>query len=276
MKLHYRTVWISDAHLGTRGCRAQDLARFLKRIRCEHLYLVGDILDLSQLKHRWYWPKEQNDVVRRILKMAKRGTNVVYIPGNHDEAAREYIGMEFGGVRVERDAFHRTAAGAGLYITHGDQFDLIVSEAPWLSWLGGTTYNWLVLLNHFYNKFRRLCGRPYWSLARAVKLKVKGACTYFSRYEQALLKETRRRGAQGVVCGHIHKAEARREGDVFYYNCGDWIESCTALVEHDDGTVELIDGLAVVAPPAAATVAHPALAEPFLVDDDGDERVEAA
>jgi UDP-2,3-diacylglucosamine pyrophosphatase LpxH len=253
VKLRYRTVWISDIHLGTRGCRAADLARFLKHLRCQKLYLVGDILDMSRLKQRWYWPPEQNEVLRRVLKMTKRGTEVLYVPGNHDDAARGFLGLEFGGVKVVRDAVHQAADGRRLLVIHGDQFDLIVTHQRWLALLGGMAYDWLVVVNRFYNRLRGLGGRPYWSLSQYIKLKVKSACNFISRYEETLIGEARRRGLDGVICGHVHKAESRT-GAIYYYNCGDWVESCTALVEHEDGRIEVIDALAVVA--QAKALAH--------------------
>lgn len=267
MKLRYRSIWISDTHLGIPGCRAAELARFLKHVRCRHLYLVGDIVDMQRLRGKWFWTPEHNAVVRRLLKHVKRGTRVLYIPGNHDDVMRRYAFVEFAGVKVVREATHETADGRKLWITHGDQFDLVVQGSPWLAALGGWAYDQLIIVNRFYNRVTGWFGRPYHSLSHAIKLKVKSACTFISRFEQALSGEGRRRGFDGVVCGHIHKAEVRQEMSLqpghaaaghgsetaeggprpfTYYNCGDWIESCTALVEHADGRMEVIDGLAVV------------------------------
>jgi UDP-2,3-diacylglucosamine pyrophosphatase LpxH len=209
---------------------------------------------MSRLRQRWYWPPEQNEVLRRLLKMTKRGTEVLYVPGNHDDAARGFLGLEFGGVKVVRDAIHQAADGRRLLVIHGDQFDLIVTHHRWLTLLGGVAYDWLVVLNRFYNRLRGLSGRPYWSLSQYIKLKVKSACNFISRYEEAVIGEARRRGLDGVICGHVHKAEART-GAITYYNCGDWIESCTALVEYDDGRIEVIDALVAVA--RAKALAHP-------------------
>ncbi|MEX1088276.1 MAG: UDP-2,3-diacylglucosamine diphosphatase [Phycisphaeraceae bacterium] len=246
MKLHYRTVFISDVHLGSRSCRARDLASFLKRIKCDRLYLVGDILDLWRLRQRWYWPAEHNDVIRQILRLAKKGAVVKLVPGNHDEAARQYFGLQFGGVRVVRHAVHETADGRRLLVTHGDQFDLIVTRAKLLSILGSWAYDWLVVGNVVANWVGARLGMHYVSLSQKIKLKVKSACTFIGAFEDTLSKEARRQGLDGVVCGHIHKAEARRNDVGLYYNCGDWVESCTALVEHDDGTMQVIDGIAFV------------------------------
>lgn len=247
MKLKYKTVWISDTHLGSKGARAKELSRFLKHIRCERLYLVGDIIDCWRLKSRWYWPDAHNDVVRRILKHASRGTRVVYIPGNHDDAARQFINMAFGGVDIQPHTTHTTADGKQLFVTHGDQYDLAVQHAKWLSVLGSVAYETLLKINRYYNIARQWLGLPYASLSQAIKLKVKRACTFISRFEEILASEAKKRGMDGVVCGHIHKAEQRTmDNNIEYLNCGDWVESCTALVEHHDGKLELIDGIQVM------------------------------
>ena len=251
VRVSYRTVFLSDIHLGSRGCRASDLVSFLKRIECERLYLVGDVLDMWRLRQRWYWPAEHNEVVRHVLKMAKHGTHVLLIPGNHDEHAREYDGLNFGGVELRMDAVHETADGRRLLVTHGDQFDLVVRHARLLSVLGGWAYDQLVALNRHYNRVRAAMGLGYQSLSQWIKGRVKSACVYIGKFEDALMDEARRKGLDGVVCGHIHKAEVRVEvgddgSEMTYYNCGDWVESCTALVEHDDGTMRVIDGIAFV------------------------------
>jgi len=248
-KLSYRAVFISDVHLGSAGCRADDLADFLKLIDCKTLYLVGDIVDMWRLRGRWHWPESHNRVVKRILKMAKNGTRVLLIPGNHDEHARQYEDLNFGGVQIVNSAVHITADGRRLLITHGDQFDLVIRHARALSLLGGWAYEHLLRINRRYNTLRRWMGLRYWSLAQYVKMKVKSACSHISRFEDALIDEASRGGFHGVVCGHIHNPEARgrtSDADVAYYNCGDWIENCTALVEHDDGALQIIDGIAFV------------------------------
>lgn len=257
MKLHVRTVFISDTHLGSKGARAKELSKFLKHVRCDTLYLVGDILDCWRLRSKWYWPDAHNDVVRRILKHASRGTRVVLIPGNHDDAARQFVHMAFGGVEILPQDEHVTADGRRLLITHGDQYDLIVQHSRWLSMLGSVAYEWLLKINRCYNYGRQRLGLPYASLSQTIKLKVKRACTFISKFEEALAAEAQRCGLDGVVCGHIHKAEVRTmPGGVTYYNCGDWVESCTALVEHADGRLELIDGLEQTAELKAKTRAH--------------------
>ena len=249
-KLRYRTVFLSDIHLGTRGCHAHHVARLLKRVRCDKLYLVGDIVDMWRLKKKWYWNDDHNDVIRRVLKLAKKGTEVVFIPGNHDEAARQFFHMDFAGVKVKPYDVHVAADGRRLFVTHGDQYDLVVKHSRLLSMLGSAAYEWLIRLNVVYNRGRSLLGLKYWSLSKFLKLKVKQACTFISRYEDTLVHEAKRREMDGVVCGHIHQAEDRVIDGIAYYNCGDWVESCTLLVEHEDGRMELLDGLELLAEPS--------------------------
>jgi len=240
-RLRFRTVWISDTHLGTAGCNAELLFDFLKSIDCQTLFLVGDIVDGWQLRKGWYWPARHNDVVRCILKQANRGTRVVYIPGNHDEAFRDYVGLNFGGVELLPEAIHLTADGRRLLILHGDEFDGVVMYAKWLAFLGDHAYTLLLKGNIVVNRVRRLFGLPYWSLAAHLKKRVKNAVQFISGFEEVVARAAADRGADGVVCGHIHSAEVRTFGDVTYYNDGDWVESCTALVEHHDGRMEILD-----------------------------------
>lgn len=246
VRVHYRAVFISDVHLGSSGCRAKELAAFLKHVDCDTLYLVGDIIDMWRLRQRWYWPSKHNRVISRILKKSRHGGRVVYIPGNHDEHARQYIGLKFGDVEIRQDAVHTTADGRKLLVTHGDQFDLIVKHHRLISMLGAWAYDRLVTINNRLNWVRRKLGMQYWSLSQAVKLKVKSACTFIAKFEQELMSEAQRKGMDGVVCGHIHKAEIRTDTPVAYYNCGDWVEGSTALVEHDDGTLQIINGASFV------------------------------
>ncbi len=243
MKKEYRAIFISDIHLGSNGCKAHLLAPLLKHLRCQNLYLVGDIIDMWRLKQRWYWPTEHNTVVRRILKMTRQGTRAVFIPGNHDDAARQFKGLDFGQINVQLETIHHTLDGRKLLVTHGDQFDLVVSNARLTAMAGSLAYDWLVVINSGFNKIRALFGLPFWSFSGFIKLKVKSACTFIGRFESALLDEARAKGCQGVVAGHIHKAEIRNEKNLTYYNCGDWVESCTLLVEHLDGRFEIIDGI---------------------------------
>ena len=240
-KRKFRTVWISDIHLGTRGCNAALLLDFLRSIECETLYLVGDIVDGWRLKKGWYWPDAHNEVVRRVLKLAHRGTRVVLIAGNHDEMLRPYAGMTFGGVEVALEAIHTTADGRPLLITHGDAFDVVVLYHRWLAFLGDQAYNLLLRLNVVFNRARRQLQLPYWSLSSYLKRKVKNAVAFVGEFEEAVARAASERGVDGVVCGHIHCAEIRQIGSITYYNDGDWVESCTALVEDQYGAMKLID-----------------------------------
>ena len=238
---HYRAIWISDIHLGTRGCKADFLLDFLRHTESDYLYLVGDIIDCWRLRRAWYWHQSHNDVVQKLLRKARKGTHVVYVPGNHDEPLRDYTEMQFGGVTVVEEAIHTTADGKRLLILHGDKFDGIVKYARWLAILGDHAYTTILTVNHWFNLARRQFGLPYWSLSAWLKGRVKDAVRYIDDYEIAIAEEARRRGVDGVVCGHIHKAEIRQFGAVTYCNDGDWVESCTALVEHIDGRLEILD-----------------------------------
>lgn len=252
-KRKYRTVWISDIHLGTRGCNATMLLDFLRSIESETLYLVGDIVDGWRLKKGWYWPDAHNEVVRRVLKMAHRGTRVVLVAGNHDEMLRPYAGMTFGGVEVALEMIHETADGRRLLITHGDAFDVVVLYHRWLAFLGDAAYTILLEMNVVLNRVRRRLHLPYWSLSSYLKKRVKNAVAFVGEFEEAVAHAARERGVEGVVCGHIHCAEIRQIGDITYYNDGDWVESCTALVEAHDGTISLIDWAEVQRQAAAAS-----------------------
>lgn len=240
-KQRYRTVWISDIHLGTAGCNATLLVDFLHSVECETLYLVGDIIDGWRLKKGWYWPSSHNEVVRRVLKLARDGTRVVFIPGNHDELARDYVGMTFGGVEVLAEAIHETADGRLLLVTHGDMFDGVVLYARWLAFLGDQAYSALLRVNLLLNAVRRRLKMPYWSLSSHLKKKVKNAVQFICAFEDAVAREAEHRHVDGVVCGHIHSAEIRQIGSVTYYNDGDWVESCTALVEDAQGAMAILD-----------------------------------
>jgi UDP-2,3-diacylglucosamine pyrophosphatase LpxH len=240
-KMKLRTVWVSDIHLGTAGCQADLLCDFLHSIECETLYLVGDIVDGWRLRKGWYWPDQHNEVIRRVLKMAHRGTRVIYIPGNHDEMFRDYAGLSFGGVEVQLEAIHTTADGRNLLVTHGDAFDGIVLYARWLAFLGDQAYTLLLRANIILNAIRRRFNMPYWSLSSYLKMRVKNAVQFIGKYEEVVAREAAQRGVQGVVCGHIHSAEIREFGSITYYNDGDWVESCTALTEAKDGTMSIIN-----------------------------------
>lgn len=276
MTFEYRTVFISDAHLGLSGVRADELSAFLKHVRCERLYLVGDIIDLWALRSRWRWPAMHNQVVRRLLKIAKRGTSVTYIPGNHDDALRQYLGLDLGGVRIAKQAVHRTSDGRSLLITHGDEYDLVVQHSRFLSMLGSWAYDHLILLNRAADSVRAVFGLKKWSFSQAIKAKVKMACTFVSKFEDALLREAARRGLDGVVCGHVHHPELR-EIEVggsprLYANCGDWVERSSALVEHEDGRLEILDVSRLLAD--AGIEIQKLSDEPVAIE--GDEAVGAA
>jgi UDP-2,3-diacylglucosamine pyrophosphatase LpxH len=236
----YRTIWISDIHLGTRGCNAEMLIDFLDHVDSDTMYLVGDIIDGWRLKKKFYWPAAHNDVVWRILKRAKRNTRIIYIPGNHDEMFRQFSGLDFGGVEIRRKAIHETADGRRLLILHGDEFDVITLAHRWLAHVGDAAYEMLMGLNRLVNAVRRKLDLPYWSLSKHAKAKVKNAVEFISHYEDVVAHAAGSRGVDGVVCGHIHTAEMRDINGVTYYNDGDWVEGCTALVEHFDGRMEIL------------------------------------
>ncbi|MDE2418221.1 MAG: UDP-2,3-diacylglucosamine diphosphatase [Burkholderiales bacterium] len=236
----YRAVFISDVHLGTAGCQAQALLEFLKHHPSDFLYLVGDIVDGWQLRRRWFWPQAHNDVVQKLLRRARKGGRVVFIPGNHDEFARGFVGHQFGGIEVCEDTVHTTADGRTLWITHGDYFDGVIQCAKWLAYLGDNAYEFTLKLNRYLNSLRARMGLPYWSLSAYLKHKVKKALNYVTDFEVAVAHEARSRGHDGVVCGHIHRAEMRSINGTLYCNDGDWVESRTALVEHMDGRLELV------------------------------------
>jgi UDP-2,3-diacylglucosamine pyrophosphatase LpxH len=236
----YRAIFISDLHLGTPGCQAVALLDFLRRTESDDLYLVGDIVDGWQLRRRWYWHQSHNDVIQKLLRKARKGTRVVFVPGNHDEGARDFIGVAFGDIVIQHEAVHTTADGRRLLVTHGDLFDGVIRCARWLALLGDVLYTVVLRLNRHFNAVRARLGLPYWSLSQYLKHKVKNAVSYIGAFEEAVAREARQRGFDGVVCGHIHHAEMRRIGDTLYCNDGDWVESLTALVEHDDGRLEIV------------------------------------
>jgi UDP-2,3-diacylglucosamine pyrophosphatase LpxH len=237
---NYRSIWISDVHLGTRGCKAEFLLDFLKNTESEYLYLVGDMIDGWRLKRSWYWPQAHNDVVQKLLRKARKGCKVIYVPGNHDEFARGYTDFAFGEVEVLDEAIHTAADGKRFLILHGDEFDGVVQYAKWLAHLGDHAYTLALAINHWFNWARRKLGYPYWSLSAYLKHKVKNAVQYIANFEQAMADVARLRGVDGVICGHIHHAELRQFGEITYANDGDWVESCSALVEHYDGRLEII------------------------------------
>ena len=260
----YRAIFLSDTHLGTKDCRSDFLADFLSKTTSDYLYLVGDIVDGWRLRKSWYWDATHDEVIRLILGKARSGTDITYIPGNHDEIFRAWLplGLEVAGVKLRQDAAHTTADGRRLLVIHGDEFDSVVRYAKVLALLGDSAYTTALRLNRYFNAIRRRLGHPYWSLSQWLKRRVKEAVKATFRFEAAVAGEARRRGFDGVVCGHIHHAEMRDVGGVLYLNDGDWVESCTALVEHSDGRLELIDWAALnrlsFAAPRRTAVAVPA------------------
>ena len=235
-----RALFLSDLHLGTRGCQAEYILDFLKHYDVETIYLVGDIIDGWRLKSGWYWPQAHNDVVQKLLKRAHKGAKVYYIPGNHDEFMRAYIGHNFGGIDVQESVVHLGADGKRYLVIHGDTFDMVVRHAPWLAHLGDGAYSLALTVNVYINAVRRSLGLAYWSLSAWAKMKVKTAVNHIGRFEELLSHEASRREVDGVICGHIHHAVMHDDFGVRYMNTGDWVESCTALVEHFDGRFEIV------------------------------------
>jgi len=242
---HCRTIFISDVHLGTKGCKAELLNSFLKAHRCENLFLVGDIIDGWRISStKWYWPSAHNRVVRQILrKSEKEKTNVFYVVGNHDEFLREYIAehnFEMGNIKIVNEFRHETAKGENLWVIHGDAYDGITRHHRWVALAGDAGYNFLLWSNRWVNGIRRAFNLPYWSLSKAIKHKVKKAVSYIFEYENTVARETAKRKLDGVVCGHIHHAEMKTINGIRYYNCGDWVESCTAIVEDMAGNLDIV------------------------------------
>lgn len=240
-KRHYRSIFLSDIHLGTRGCQAGQLVDFLKNHSCDQMYLVGDIVDGWRMKSNTYWPQIHNDVMRRFLTLAKRGTKLFWVTGNHDEFLRRYSPLTLGNINLVDQVVHKTATGDDLLVIHGDEFDVITRYHSWIAFLGDVGYNLLLHMNRFVNALRSRFGYGYWSLSAWIKYRVKQAVSFIGEFEQALARHCHSKGYDGVICGHIHHAEIRNIDGVRYLNCGDWVESCTALVEHEDGRFEIID-----------------------------------
>jgi UDP-2,3-diacylglucosamine pyrophosphatase LpxH len=236
----YRSIFISDIHLGTRGCKAGYLLDFLRHTESDTLYLVGDIIDGWALKKTFYWPQSHNDVVQKVLRKARKGTRVVYIPGNHDEVGRQFTGLDFGQVAIRQDAVHTLCDGRRLWVVHGDFADGVMLHARWLAYVGDSLYEFVLWLNNHFNRARVRLGLPYWSLSQYLKHRVKNAVSFITGFEQVLLREARRHGYDGVVCGHIHKAEIRPIDGLLYCNDGDWVESLTALVETHEGELRIV------------------------------------
>jgi UDP-2,3-diacylglucosamine pyrophosphatase LpxH len=235
-----RTIFLSDVHLGTRGCQADLLLDFLRHHDADTIYLVGDIIDGWRLRSGWYWPQAQNDVVQKLLRKVRKGTRLVYVPGNHDEFLRDYVGHNFGGIELADTAIHIGADGLRYLVIHGDHFDLVVRNAKWLALMGDWAYEAALVINTYFNALRRRLGFPYWSLSAWAKLRVKNAVNFIGRFEQILAAEAHRHDADGVICGHIHHAALRDVAGIRYVKTGDWVESCTAVIEPHDGRFEIV------------------------------------
>lgn len=235
-----RTLFISDVHLGTRGCQAGPLLSFLKAHEAETIYLIGDIIDGWRLKATWHWPQLHNDVVQKVLRQARKGVRVIYVPGNHDEFLRDYVGSNFGGVEIVEEAIHETADGRRILILHGDKFDDVVRNMKWLAHLGDAAYDFAIFLNRHISWVRRRLGLPYWSFSAYAKQKVKRAVAFISAFEEAVAMDAARHRVDAVMCGHIHQPAMHQLGALQYLNTGDWVESCTAIVETHEGVLELI------------------------------------
>lgn len=244
-KLQYRTVWISDIHLGTRGCKAKYLDSFLSNIKTDNLYLVGDIVDGWNMgRGASYFPQQHVNILRKFLSKSRKGTKVFYVIGNHDEFLRKYLDFfedtDFGNIQIADEFVHETADNRKLWVIHGDLYDGVTRYHKWVSHLGDIAYNTLIALNSVFNNIRQRFGLGYWSLSAYLKHKVKQAVKFINSFEDAVAKECTKRKYDGVVCGHIHHAEIKKIGDITYYNDGDWVESCTALVEHHEGAIEIV------------------------------------
>ncbi|PIX97142.1 MAG: UDP-2,3-diacylglucosamine hydrolase [Hydrogenophilales bacterium CG_4_9_14_3_um_filter_63_34] len=237
-----RSVFISDVHLGTRACQADRLLAFLREYPARHLYLVGDIIDFWSMSRGIHWSPAQNTVIQKVLRRARHGEQVVFVPGNHDEALRDYCETAFGDIRVEREYVHETADGRRLLLIHGDEFDQVTRHHRWVAVLGDVAYNGLVRINAWLSWSRRQLGiSGYWSLAGYAKRRVKTALQFIFDFEVSLIRHVRERGLDGVICGHIHWAALREVDGLVYANCGDWVDSCTAIVEHEDGRLEMVE-----------------------------------
>ena len=247
-----RTAWISDVHLGTRASNVQALLQFLRDYHCDKLYVVGDLIDVWQLRRGRYWPQQHNDVIQKILRKARKGVPVIYIPGNHDDFVSTFGGA-YGNISIQKRDIHVTATGRRILVIHGHELDTVVQNVKWLAYLGDAGYQFLLSLNPTINFFRRRFGLGYWSLSAYAKKRVKDAVNFIGEFEKAIVRYANDFSVDGVLCGHIHSASIRQFQNVEYYNCGDWVESCTALVEQHDGAIELVSYLPTYLPPKTVT-----------------------
>jgi UDP-2,3-diacylglucosamine pyrophosphatase LpxH len=237
-QVHYRTIFLSDIHLGSKGCNAEQLLDFLKHTESEYLILVGDIIDFWALKRSSFWPTTHNTVVQKILKKAKHGTKVIFIHGNHDMALSDYIGISFGDITIHKQYVHHLITNESILCVHGDDFDVITRYHKWVAVLGDIGYDLLLWINRHYNKIRSTLGLNYWSLSSFIKHQVKGAINFIGDYENCLIQEANHQQVDGIICGHIHSLELRKSVNIIYGNCSDWVETCGGLVEHNDGTLQ--------------------------------------
>jgi UDP-2,3-diacylglucosamine pyrophosphatase LpxH len=235
-----RTAWISDVHLGTRGANAGALLDFLRDYECGTLYVVGDLIDIWQLRRTRYWPQQHNDVIQKILRKARKGTRVIYIPGNHDDLLAKFYGA-YGNIIVQKHAIHRLADGRRMLVIHGHELDTVVQNVKWLAFAGDVGYQFLLSLNPAINFVRRRFGLGYWSLSAFAKQRVKDAVSFIGRFEEEIVRYAKKFSVDAVLCGHIHSAAIRQFGGIMYYNCGDWVETCSALIEREDGVVEMVN-----------------------------------
>jgi UDP-2,3-diacylglucosamine pyrophosphatase LpxH len=268
--VRYRTLFISDVHLGTRTAQATTLLDFLRQNEADTIYLVGDIIDFWRVRRGAHWPQSHNDVLQKLLRHARKGTRIVFIPGNHDEALREFCGMQFGGIEIHQNTVHTTAAGQRYIVMHGDEFDAVIRTAKWLAFLGDRGYEAALWCNTPLNRVRRHLGLGYWSLSAYLKQRVKQAVSFIGAFENAVADEARRHNSDGIICGHIHHASDRIIDGIHYLNCGDWVESCTAIGERTDGTLALIQWSTDAAcrpalKPASRVAAEPATAPPHTL-----------
>ena len=234
-----RTAWISDVHLGTRGSNAAALLDFLRDYEVETLYIVGDLIDVWQMRRGIYWPQQHNDVIQKLLRKARKGTRIIYIPGNHDEFVSGFCGY-YGHIAIQKEAIHMTADGRRILVIHGHELDTVVQNARWLAFAGDLGYQFLLSLNPLINFVRRRFGLGYWSLSAYAKKRVKDAVNFIGEFEAAIVRYAESHAVDAVLCGHIHSAGIRQIGAVTYYNCGDWVETCSVLVENFDGEIELL------------------------------------
>ena len=240
MHLHFRSLFISDTHLGGKNLKSDQLLDFLQKTESEYLYLVGDIFDIVKLKKKWYWPAINDEIINLVLHKAKNGTNVIYLPGNHDIHFRNYSGANFNGIKICTEAIHESADGGHFLVTHGDKFDCVVQNSRWLANIGSVLYDALLMLNRWYNSIRLSRGKSYFSISANIKNKCKTVVNYIGCFERALIREIQQKNVEGIICGHIHHASIKTLGNSLYSNTGDWVESCTALAENSNGTIGII------------------------------------